>query len=326
MKQQRGVALITALLIVAFTASISFALLERQLLDIHRSENILTAGRGELYALGGEEWARGMLLRNQEEDKKEGNTYDGLQEAWAQPLPPTVIETGGEITTSIEDMQARFNLNNLHLLKEADDDKKEQVAQQLALFTRLLRVLEIDEQLAKKVADWLDQDIDTRFPEGAEDQEYLAIEKQPYRAANGAVGSPTELRLIKGITDETYEKLLPYLTALPEPTLININTASIELLQALDDNLDDASAETLVDERKETPFQTKDAFIDRINQLKSSGTQSNTTVESLISTTSSYYMAQTTIKIEHFKQDKFSLIHANENGQIRTISRSIGGY
>jgi len=325
MRAQRGVALITALLIVAFAASISFALIERQLLDIHRTDNILTAGRAELYALGGEEWARGMLLRNQEEDKKENNTYDGLQEAWAQPLPPTPIETGGVITSFIEDMQSRFNLNNLHLLKDASDEKKEQVSQQLNLFIRLLRVLEIDEQLAEKVADWLDQDINARFPNGAEDQEYLA-EEPPYRAANGPMSSPTELRLIKEITLEEYEKLLPYVITLPEPTLININTASIELLQALDDNLDDTSAKTLADERNETPFQTKDEFLDRIDQLKSNSTQSNKAIKPLISTTSSYYMAQTTIKMGHFKQDKFSLIHAGENGQIRTLSRSIGGY
>ncbi|MCF6281047.1 MAG: type II secretion system minor pseudopilin GspK [Candidatus Polarisedimenticolaceae bacterium] len=325
MREQRGVALITALLIVAFAASISFALLEKQLLDIHRTENVLTAGRGELYALGGEEWARGMLLRNQEEDKKENITYDGLEEAWAQPLPPTPIETGGEITSSIEDMQSRFNLNNLHLAKDASDEDKEDVIQQLALFTRLLRVLEIDEQLAKKVADWLDRDINTRFPDGAEDQEYLA-EKQPYRAANGPMGSPTELRLIKGITQQEYEKLLPHTTTLPESTLININTATIGLLEALDDNLDDISAITLADERKETPFQTKDEFLDRIDQLRSGGNQSSTAIESLISTTSSYYMARTTIKMGSFKQQKFSLINVSDDGQIRTISRSIGSY
>lgn len=324
MTKQRGVALITVLLIVVFAASISFALLERQLLDIHRTENILTVGRAELYAQGGEEWARGMLLRNQEEDKKESNTYDGLQEAWAQPLPPTPIETGGEITTTIEDMQSRFNLNNLHLLKDADDETKAQVEQQLKLFTRLLRTLEIDEQLAKKVADWLDQDINIRFPNGAEDQEYLALER-PYRAANGPMSSPTELRLINEITLEEYEKLLPFVTVLPGSTLININTTSIELLQALDDTLDDPSAETLVDERKETPFQTKGEFLDRINQLIKS-TQPNTAIEALIGTTSNYYMAHTTIKIGQFKQEKYSLIQASAGGEIYSISRSIGGY
>ena len=323
-KQQTGVALITALLIVAFAASISFALLERQQLDIHRTANILTTERGHLYALGGEEWARGMLLRNYDNDKKSNVTYDGLDEEWAKELPPTTTEEGGEIASSIEDMQSRFNLNNLQLPSDADQDRKDRVNQQLALFKRLLWILDIDEHLAQKIADWIDEDINTRSPDGAEDLEYLA-ETQPYRTANGPIGSPTELRLIKGITQEEYEKLLPHIAALPEFTLLNVNTATLELLEALDGRLDDSSAETLAEERKETPFQTTDEFLDRLDQLKSDNSQSETT-KAYITVSSSYYMAQTTIRMGNFRQENFSLINKTDDGRIRIIQRSIGSY
>ena len=324
-KKENGVALITALLIVAFAASLSFSLLEQQQLDIHRTTNVLMADRAQLYAHGGEEWARGMLLRNHDNDIKSNITYDGLDEEWSKELPPTAIEPDGEIASSIEDMQSRFNLNNLKLPSDANPDTKEIVKLQLGLFTRLLRILAIDEQLAKKVADWIDEDINTRFPDGAEDLEYLA-ETPPYRTPNGVLGSPTELRLIKGITHAEYEKLLPHVTTLPVFTAININTASTELLQALDDKLDDTSAETVIDERIETPFQTKNEFLDRLAQLISDNSQMKEAIEPLITVSSSFYMARTTIKMGSFKQEKLSLINKTEDGQIRTLSRSIGVY
>ena len=323
--RQSGVALISAILVVALAASVSFALMERQLLDIHRTSNVLQSDRSFIYGHGGGEWAKGMLLRDIEDDKKEKEPYDGLDEEWAKPLPPTPFE-GGEIAAVIEDMQSRFNLNNLYLKKDADPDTQEQVKQQLTLFIRLLRTLGIDEQLAQKIGDWLDEDINTRFPDGAEDLEYLA-ETPPYRTANSRMGSPTELRLILGMTQEIYEKLIPHVTVLPESTNLNVNTISAELLMALDDKIEESQAQTLAEERKESPFTSKNDFLDRLEKLISDNTElDRASIESKIDISSRYYMSRTTIKLENFKQETFSLIKKTDSNQTLVVSRSYGVY
>src|SRR4029077_12156653 len=110
------------------------------------------------------------------QDMVDSPQSDNLGEIWATELPPLPVD-GGTIQGRLEDLQGRFNLNNLI----NDRGLPDPVA--LKQFERLLSLLEIDATLAGGVLDWLDPDTDVRFPNGGEDTTYAAADP-PYRAAN----------------------------------------------------------------------------------------------------------------------------------------------
>lgn len=280
----RGVALLTALLITAIVTVVAVGMASRQQLDIRRAGNVLDGDQAYLYALGMESWARGALGNDLRDPRT--SQSDNLNEGWATGLPPIEVEGGGKVSGRIEDLQGRFNLNNLAVSNpltqpanqpttptpgdQADPGKRKNrraqqtqtsAAKEKAIFLRLLVLsgAKSDEAaaLADAVADWIDQDPEMNGPNGAEDVEYLKL-SPPYRTANGPFASPSELMLIRGFTPEIYAKLAPLVCALPAgtsnntTTKINVNTAPPPVLAALFEN--PAQAEALLSAREFKPF------------------------------------------------------------------------
>jgi general secretion pathway protein K len=320
---EKGVALITAIIVVSIAAIAAVAMTHELQLNIRRSSNIFTADQGFLYALGSEAWSRGMLIRDLKDSNSDSN-YDGLDEDWAQELPLTPVE-GGQVQALTTDLQARFNINNLYLEAEdpSDEDKK-LVANNLAVFQRLLAILELPESIAQATADWLDEDIKALYPDGAEDTEYLDLD-QPYRTANGPMSNPTELRLIKGVDQEVFEKLAPYVTTLPEQTEINVNTADTIVIQALADDLDEADIEQLISEREDTPFEQPTVFIKKLKALLGKNNVESEQLTSLISVESHYFQMETVVQMESSSQRLVSRLYKGEKGVV-VISRALGVY
>ena len=81
------------------------------------------------------------------------------------------------------------------------------------------------------LADWLDPDTQPT-PDGAEDNVYTS-QTPPYRAANGPITSVSELLALPDFGVERYQKLKPYVTALPIGTKINLCTAPGIVIDAL---------------------------------------------------------------------------------------------
>ncbi|MCZ6761643.1 MAG: type II secretion system minor pseudopilin GspK, partial [Gammaproteobacteria bacterium] len=181
---------------------------------------------------------------------------DHTGEDWATPVPTLPIE-GGAIRGFLEDMQGRFNLNNLVGRRGQVDE----VA--LEQFERLLTVLELDPALARITVDWLDRDLEPGFPSGAEDSFYTA-RIPPYRTANLAITSASELLAVGEMNAASYLILAPYVTALPNGTALNVNTASAPVLRSLSDQISDTVAENLVGERGDQGFDDLAAFADLV--------------------------------------------------------------
>lgn len=237
--QQRGVAIITALVVVAVVATIAAALGLGQELWLRQTQNLADRAQAEATRRAALEWSA-LILR---EDAKD-NTTDDLSQAWAQALPPLPAE-GGLVAGNIHDAQGRFNLNNV--LRQGQPSTED-----IALFQRLLESQGLPAGLADAVVDWVDADSTPRAG-SAEDVDYLSTER-PYRAANQALQSVGELRLIRGFDAAAVERLRPYITALPQETAININTAPVPVLAAMMPELAAAELERLVAEREERPF------------------------------------------------------------------------
>ncbi|MDH3560833.1 MAG: type II secretion system minor pseudopilin GspK [Gammaproteobacteria bacterium] len=241
-------ALVTALLVVSLATVAAVAMATRQHIDVRRTGNLVHGEQAYAYALAAESWARVTLRK----DARESN-YDALDEDWATALPPIAVE-GGLVSGRVDDLQGRFNLNNL-----VGEDGKASDADQ-AYFTRLLDLLGLELSLADTLTDWIDADIDARFPDGAEDEHYL-LNEPAYRPANRPLASVSELRLVKGFDAEALQLLIPHVTALPGRTLINVNTATAVVLQALHSELDASAVEMLLADREDTGYQSTDDFL-----------------------------------------------------------------
>lgn len=242
LSQQSGVALITALLITALATIVAVSMLSQQHLAIRRSTNFIHHDQALQYAFGGETWAIRILIRDLSLNK-----IDGLQDIWAMRLAAIPIE-GGNMIGQIEDLQGRFNLNNL--LKEGKVSPED-----VQQFQRLLLALQIPVNLAQVVLDWIDTDAEISLPEGAEDNAYL-LKIPSYRAANQMLRNSTELRLLAGMTPEFYQRLLPHICTLPTRTQINLNTATVPVIMSLAEGLSEGAATQLIAGRDKKAFET----------------------------------------------------------------------
>ncbi len=316
-KQQTGVALVTALLVVAIAVVLATSLVDELHLDLRRTENMIHNEQTYLYTLGAENWAQAVLVQDFKDSK-----YDSLQENWANQLPPMPVE-GGQVAGQLMDLQGRFNLNNL---SQAINNKFDA---DLDRFKRLLKELELNPELADAVVDWLDDDLVTRIPEGAEDDYYIGLE-HPYRTANSLMVSPSELRLVKGFNQgNIFDTLAPFICTLPESTLININTASAEVLKSLSEDISSDDVTKIIEYRDGDPeldnaeaFKTLDDFQAYMQQQldkKKFSTEGMT-----VST--DYFLLNSQAAIGRGRVQLYSTILRTPQGGTDIISRSQGSW
>ena len=319
-RTQKGIALITALLAVSLATIVAVNMTERQQYDIRRAANQLQQQQAMYYALGGEQWARGLLKRDYDHDKK-NKWVDSLNEDWAQELPQTAVE-GGFVAGKIEDLQGKFNLNNLYLDAQASEADAQLQKAQVEMFQRLLKVLEIDEPIAQAIIDWVDPDSDITFPNGAEDAAYQN-KTPPYHTANQRMASPSELLLVEGVTPEIYEKLLPFVCTLPGPSVVNVNTAPAEVIAALSSQLDLQKAQNIIDDNN-TGFEEFKDFLDVAKPYVTNLTQFEQTTRPLTGVNSRYFLLHADVQVDRITQQLFSVLERGQNGYVRVVSRSPG--
>ncbi len=159
--------------------------------------------------LAGEEILRGNL----------SDEYDGPDQFWARPFPPYPLGEGS-VSVKIEDESGKININRLSLGK---DTRRAAIAQIKKLFT----LLEIDTGLVDEIISWI----------GCENDIYYQGLTPSYTCQkNHFLETLSELRLVRGITDDVYAKIEPYLTVYPQKNSsdkINVNTADQIVLQTL---------------------------------------------------------------------------------------------
>ena len=299
--RQRGVALITAIVLVAIATVLAVHIGTRAALDLRRTTGLAALDQGWQVALGAEAWAAEVL-------KDDEPTSDNLAEAWAQPLPPLPID-GGEVRGALEDMQGRFNLNNL---VTADRDINEK---QVDVFRRLLVRVGAQERWAGMMADWLDDDTVPHGVDGAEDGTYLS-QTPPYRSANVLVTTTTEMMALPGMTREEFEKIRPYVAALPVGTTINLCTAKAPLLGALfQGGTDFGDAELLASNRKDGCYPSKEFLTHEPGWNE---------IQSLVDEKSDWFRAVTAVRIGTSEFTLYSLIERQQGSSIRTVLRSSG--
>ena len=299
----RGVALITAILITALAGSVAAGLAWDSALDMRRTTVLLYRDQAVHVAMGAESWLAAVLRQDLEDSET-----DHLGEIWASELPGLPIE-GGEVFGNVEDLQGRFNLNNLIGADGLVDEPS------LEQYRRLLAVLGLDPRIAGITADWIDADQEAGFPDGAEDPIYTGL-IPPYRTANQPLASASELAAIEGIDKASLDILLPHVVALPGRTGINVNTATGPVLQSLSEEITAGDIEALLAERAETGFAD-------INATFSSFGVPPEILNQLLETTD-FFQLKLIVRIDTVRITYFSLLERGPRGDVAAILRSLG--
>ena len=285
--KQRGVAIISALLVVALSAIIVSGLLWRQEVQVRRVENQRLLSQAQWIARSALDWTR-LILRS-EADSAPTVTY--LGGVWGVPIAKTRLSDFlgqiGEVRAqegastylsgSIEDAQAKFNLRNL--VSTPTPGLLVINVQEIQSFQRLLTLLGLDGSLAKTVALQIRAGLAqsaTRFqaqsPSAAASNTPAAIAQGGGTGGGNFTDAPgladansdapvAPLQMINveslldvpGFSPEAVERLRPFVTVLPTTTSVNMNTASAEVIAATIPGMSLSQAQAFV-ARRETVF------------------------------------------------------------------------
>lgn len=312
--RQRGIALLMAILMVALATILAVSVASEGYMDQRRTSTVMLLDQAYEMGLGAEALAAETL---QSDDPK----TDTLSEAWATPIVLPVDEGAGDIKGNLEDLQGRFNLNNL---LNPDGSRNDVGVRQ---FQRLLELLNIDTRYATITVDWLDADNNPEFPDGAEDTVYAA-QTPAYLTPNMPITRTSELMSEVGMKQDDYLKLEPYIAALPIDSKLNVCTAPPLLLDSLAGTLTQYS-------NNATSFATSrtSSCFPSINDVKTSFAADNDFKELLqdhpdyLSEQTSYFRANILVTLGTTELALYSVLNrtgTGANARTRVIQRSFG--
>lgn len=304
---ERGVALLAAVLVVALATILIAGLLDRGVIGQARALQHTRSMQAFAFQHGLELWAARILR-----DDSERSPSDSRGDAWAQAMPPITVPEG-MIHGSMRDLDGCLNLNALWA-----PDVGETLTRRR--FDRLLRVLELDEDIAAAATDWIDPD-DLSASGGAEDALYATLDP-PRRVGNGPFAHVSELRAVAGIDAGIYERLAPHVCARPDTAdSINVNTATPEVLRSLDDAIVPAIAQRLYGDGRASfgsPEEFEEWFVTEGIVLGDGALQS-------VDVRSFHFVAEADILLGEVPVRLYSLIERRDN-RIRVLARSQGRF
>jgi len=346
--RSRGVALITAMLITALVAVAAAAMAERQQLDVRRTENLIHGDQAMIYAFTAESIVSDMLLL---QDSQNSNTFEELElsNTALAIVAASIPILGGGIAFKLEDLSGSFPLNRV-----VDKDGNKDAAYYRGLGRMLAELLWFDEKNNKNITvsadkasyivDWIDTNTQPDNP-GAEDSYYLS-QSVPYRTANQPFVSLTELRLMAEMTNDEYNLLAapvdgsaPKVNVLPADAVININTASKEVIMSLHASINDTIADNIIsaresDNSKASALIPKSGITDKKEVLKIIKDELKTKkkIKKFTNTKmldydifSSYFKLTTTVTVGRSEIRLISLLKRDKTAKkVETIRRGIG--
>ena len=353
-QRQRGVAVITALLLTTLAISIVASLFWQQQVEVRSMENQRLNLQTRWILRGALDWAS-LVLRQDAIDNRE---YTALNHVWATPLAETRLDqyiererVEGEVfdatlSGTISDATSRYNLSNLTSGGQID-------LAQVDIFARLLSNLQLNPALAKTAANMVaagapvatgavdpvtgleidgpggKQGDTGGVPGGSSVPGQSGVDAGGVPAdANDAggtggtggtgggarlqavsregIGTPIkfmevdDLLAVKGFTPEIVNKLRPFVTVLPDPTPVNVNTTSPEVLAAVIPNFSLSEANALVQRRRNIPWRGMQFFIGDIG--------GRTLTENSLDVHSNYFIVSSRIRLDRAALNAEALI------------------
>lgn len=237
-RKQKGSALLSALFIMVLVAIAASAMSIRLQIDIHRTRISLTSDRVYLASQAVTFWAMDILSH-----KTQFVSQDAHGKLLNFPRSLQTMYPHFKIEGELYDLQARFNLNNL------------QDASFQSMFLALLEELLVNDKTLqlKKIVQATVYWISPYHPgDGhSEELDYYMHQDPSYIPSYQTMVNSSEWRLVRGVNEHVYQTLLPYITVLPEPTPINLNTAPPSLLKTLGHGLNESQLSELLEAKGE---------------------------------------------------------------------------
>jgi general secretion pathway protein K len=316
-QRQRGAALLTAMIIVVLIVTLASSMVWQQWRAVQVEVAERARSQSAWILSGALDWAR-LILR--EDARGSGGGVDHLGEPWAVPLAEARLSTflaadkdntddGPEafLSGSITDAQSRYNVTNLVDQAKGIVDPTESAA-----FERLCQNLGVDSSVALLVANGL--------------RDALA----PAGSGNAGASAPLLPQSVAqlswlGVDAASLELLAPYIVVLPVATLVNVNTASAEVLVAVIKGNDHATAERLLQVRQRTPFEDMPKFWAQVPALEpkaATGAGAATTPPKLtLSVNSSFFEVRGRLRLDDRVLEEVSLVQRVQGRQVDVLRR-----
>ena len=307
-RRQRGVAVVTALLLTTLAVSIVASLFWQQQVQVRSMENQRLHLQTKWIQRGALDWASVILRQNY-------GPRISLDQVWATPLQETRLDqyiererVEGEnfaatLSGQIFDACSRYNLNNLASGGIRD-------VEQTLVLERLLSNARLEPRLARPIADFVANGQPLAPPTDP---------NTPVVIPAGRTGTPMpllrvdDLLAVQGVTPEMVERLRPFVIVLPAGgTKVNVNTAPAEVLAAVLPGYSLSEANTLVEQRKRVPWNDE-------QQLRTELRDTPEMKDAQFDVRSDYFLVQSRIRLDRAALDAESLVRRGD-GNAQMIS------
>jgi len=308
MKRQRGIILISALILVALATIISATLFFDTAMSARRASANFSLEEAIQLAQGAEALTAYAFV-------DDTNEQDTMADSWATPYGPQEVEPGVELAAQVTDEQAKFNINTL---VRADGTRNEDAYK---IFVRLLELCKIETRWASLVLDWLDPD-NSPQSDGGEDSLYTA-RQPPHLTANLLINNTSELMQIPEFTQALYRKLSPYISALP-PTASRVNVCTadgivLDALFAVATGRPGYVEHSLRTKEDMDKLRSGSCFPVRADLVDIEPKLAQFTAER-----STYFRLETAVRIGTAEFTLYSLMYRPTGGKPRAVARSLG--
>ncbi|WP_265569467.1 type II secretion system minor pseudopilin GspK [Sphingomicrobium nitratireducens] len=303
--REKGTALLSVLLLVAVMAVVAATALDRLGLATRLARNASIAAQSRLWLQTGEQIALTRLA--------DANGADGAAVAAQLGVERSVTLPDGQVALlQLDDATNCFNLNSL--AREREDGTLTAYPRAIRQLRELLLLLGISEAdaigLSTRAVDAIDSDSAAR-PAGSE----IGQDGKPL--PNRAFVSASEFTLIEGVDASLWQRLSPYLCALPRHELSRINLETItldkaELVAMLDpDGLALSDVRAAIAARPRSGFGDVDRFLER---PAFADAVVPSTVRGQLSTDTDFVSLRTRITLDGLTLAQRSLIERSDSG------------
>lgn len=307
--RQRGVAVVTALLLTTLAVTLVASVFWQQQVQARSLENQRLQSQTQWVLRAALDWTR-IILREDARTTK----VDQLGEPWAVPMAETPLDEylendgiEGEaakatLSGRIIDAQSRYNLGNLAQGGTPNP-------QEIAVYRRLLQLLKLDPNLA----------LSTAMAVAATQMQPVAG-TSPAPSGNGGDGKAAQpaqlthiedLASIPGYSEATLQKLSNYIVILPIPTAVNVNTAGA-LVLAAKMNLPPEAASALVANRDRSYFIDIADFQNRAQSKTPLG-------DADFAVKTNFFLVYSKVRLERSNVDMQALIYRKDTGNTTIV-------
>lgn len=320
---QRGVALIIVLLLLAVMVSIAATMSQRMFSQFQRANHQMGYQQAYWYSIGVEALAKAAI----EQSYKDNDTIN-LNQPWAQSQRTYPLDYG-QVTGSIVDKQACFNINVFSGLALSSNNTPPYVYR---VWRALLDELEVENYQAETIADatwdFIDADDQVNRANGAEDALYESM-TPAYLAPNGLLVDSSELRAVYQMGGKTMSLLAPYVCALPnQDWRLNINTLAPEqaklLVAMFSPYLNESNAKAVLESR---PFDGWDSVASFLAESQIAAVEKARREEAraYLSVDSQYFELDAQVKVDTSQVRIRSLFYSRNKKDATVIRRRYGG-